>query len=315
MTVLVTGSNGFVGTALCAKLRSDGTDVCAAVRSLDVAPPGCRGVEIGGISLQTDWRAALRGVGHVVHLAARVHVMRDTSSSPLAEFRRVNAEGTVNLARQAAAAGVKRFVFLSSIKVNGEYTEIGRPFGPDDAPDPKDPYGVSKYEAEELLRKVGEETGMEVVIIRPPLVYGPGVRANFQQMMRWLARGLPLPLAGIVENRRSLVALDNLVDFIVTCLRHPAAANQRFLVSDGEDLSTAMLLRRIGRAQGKPARLFHMPSFMLKLGAACVGGNDVYRRLCGSLQVDISKARALLGWSPSVSVDEGLRRAVAGFCA
>jgi len=280
-----------------------------------VAPPGGRGVEIGEISPETDWSVALRDVRHVVHLAARVHVMRDRSSSPLAEFRRVNAAGTLNLARQAAAAGVRRFVFLSSIKVNGECTEIGRPFSADDAPGPKDPYGVSKYEAEELLRQVGIETGMEVVMIRPSLVYGPGVKANFQQMMRWLARGLPLPLAGIDGNRRSLVALDNLVDLIVTCLRHPAAVNQRFLVSDGEDLSTAMLLRRMGKAQGKPARLFYVPSVMLSFGAACVGGHDVYRRLSGSLQVDISKTCALLGWTPPVSVDEGLHRAFVGFVA
>ena len=315
MAVLVTGSNGFVGTALCARLPRTGAEVRAAARHPVAAPPGVRGFQIGAISSQTDWRLALRDVEQVVHLAARVHVMRDTSFSPLAEFRRVNVEGTVNLARQAAVAGVRRFVFLSSIKVNGECTEVGQPFGADDPAAPQDPYAVSKYEAEELLRQVGIETGMEVVIIRPPLVYGPGVKANFQQMMRWLARGLPLPLAGIEGNRRSLVALDNLVDLVVTCLRHPAAANQRFLVSDGEDLSTAMLLRRMGQAQGGGAKLFRVPSVALKTAAAFFGKRDVYRRICGSLQVDISKTSELLGWTPPVSVDEGLRRAFAGFQA
>ena len=248
-----------------------------------------------------------------MHLAARVHVMNDKNPDPLAEFRRVNVEATANLARQAAAAGVKRFVFLSSVKVNGEFTEAGQPFTADDAPAPEDPYGVSKHEAEELLRQIAAETGMEVVIIRPPLVYGPGVKANFQSMMRWLARGVPLPLAAVTENRRSLVALDNLVDLIVTCLNHPAAANQTFLVSDGEDISTAELLNRMGAAMGKPARLFYLPPTLLKLGASVLKRPGIYQRLCGSLQLDIAKTRQLLGWTPPVSVDEGLRRAAEGF--
>jgi len=239
--------------------------------------------------------------------------MNDKSPDPLAEFRRVNVDGTAALARQAAASGVRRFVFLSSIKVNGEFTEAGQPFTADDVPAPEDPYGVSKHEAEQLLRQIAAETGMEVVIIRPPLVYGLGVKANFESMMRWLARGVPLPLAAVTNNRRSLVALDNLVDLIVTCLHHPAAANQTFLVSDDEDLSTAQLLKRMGAAIGQPARLFYLPPTLLKLGASVLNRPGIYQRLCGSLQLDIAKTRQLLGWTPPVSVDEGLRRAAEGF--
>ena len=226
----------------------------------------------------------------------------------MAAFRSVNVEGTANLARQAAAKGVKRFIFLSSVKVNGEFTETGQPFTADDAPLPKDPYGVSKYEAETLLQKIATETGIEVVIIRPPLVYGPGVKANFESMMRWLVRGVPLPLAAMTNNRRSLVALDNLVDLIAMCLSHPAAANQTFLVSDGEDLSSAQLLKRMGAAMGHPARLFYLPPALLKLGASVLNRPGIYQRLCGSLQLDIAKTRQVLGWTPPVSVDEGLRR-------
>jgi UDP-glucose 4-epimerase len=259
----------------------------------------------------TDWSTALNGVSVVVHCAARVHVMRDTSVDPLEEFRRVNVQGTLNLARQAAAAGVRRFVFVSSIKVNGEATQPGCPFTADDILAPLDPYGVSKMEAEQALREIVRQTGMEVVIIRPPLVYGPGVKANFAAMMRWLQRGVPLPL-GAIHNQRSLVALDNLVDLIMTCIKHPAAANQTFLVSDGEDASTTELLRRMGQAMGHPARLLPVPASWLKLAAGLIDKRDVAQRLCGSLQVDISKTRELLGWVPPVSLDEGLRRAATG---
>ena len=313
MTTLVTGANGFVGSALCARLRRDGVSARGAVRALSSPPDGAETVVIGSLSSETDWTAALRNVDQIVHLAARVHVMNDKSSDPLAEFRRVNVEGTVALARQAAVAGVRRFVFLSSVKVNGEFTKPGHPFTADDVPAPEDPYGVSKHEAEQLLRQIAAETGMEVVIIRPPLVYGPGVKANFESMMRWLARAVPLPLAAVTGNRRSLVALDNLVDLIMTCLNHPAAANQTFLVSDGEDLSTAELLKRMGAAMGRPARLFRMPPALLKLGATLLNKRAIYQRLCGSLQLDIAKTRQLLGWTPPVSVDQGLRRAAEGF--
>ena len=270
---------------------------------------------MGSLSSETDWTVALKSVKQIVHLAARVHVMSDQSADPLSEFRRVNVEGTANLARQAAAAGVRRFVFVSSIKVNGEFTQAGCPFTADDDPAPKDPYGVSKHEAEQVLREIVADTGMEVVIIRPPLVYGPGVKANFESMMRWLARGVPLPLTAVTQNLRSLVALENLVDLIVTCLSHPAAANQTFLVSDCEDLSTAGLLRRMGAALGNPACLFYVPHSLLKLGAQVVNKPGIYQRLCGSLQLDVAKTRQLLGWTPPVSVDEGLRRAAEGFRA
>lgn len=313
MTILVTGASGFLGSALCARYFRDGVSVRGAGRSSSQRLGCVETIRIGEISSNTDWSDALLNVQHLVHLAARVHVMNDKSSDPLAEFRRVNVEGTGRLARQAAAKGVKRFVFVSSIKVNGEFTEVDRPFIADDVPAPEDPYGVSKHEAEQLLRQISAETGMEVVIIRPPLVYGPGVKANFGSMMRWLARGVPLPLAAVSKNRRSLVAVDNLVDLIITSLNHPAAANQTFLVSDGEDLSTADLLKRMGMALGRPARLFYMPPALLKLGATALNKPGIYQRLCGSLQLDITKTRQLLDWTPSLSVDEGLRRAADGF--
>jgi nucleoside-diphosphate-sugar epimerase len=270
-------------------------------------------VAIGNLAPETNWTASLKNVDGVVHLAARVHMMADKSADPLAEFRRINVDSTTTLARQAAAAGVKRFVFLSSIKVNGEFTEPGKPFTADDPPAPLDPYGISKHEAEQSLRRIAVETGMEVVIIRSPLVYGPDVKANFRAMMHWLAKGLPLPLAAVTKNRRSLVALDNLVDLIATCLDHPLVANQTFLVSDGEDLSTADLLKRMGSAMGHSTRLFYLPPVLLRLGAVVVNKPGLYRRLCGSLQVDISKTKQLLGWSPPVSLAEGLRRTAEGF--
>ena len=234
--------------------------------------------------------------------------MTEQATDPLLEFRHINVDGTLNLARQAAEAGTRRFVFLSSIKVNGERTNPGRPFTADQQPEPGDPYGVSKMEAEIALRELAKKTGMEVVIIRPPLVYGPGVKANFLEMMRWLSRGVPLPLGAVTQNKRSLVALGNLVDLVETCIEHPAAANQTFLVSDGEILSTADLLQRLGIALGCPARLIPVPVGLLKLGAALLGRSAVAQRLCGSLEVDIGKTRELLGWSPPLSVDEGLRR-------
>ena len=317
MRCLITGGSGFVGRALTSHALAQGYGVRLPLRRPQTAEQtlGSETVEIGGLSVETDWTAALRDVDKIVHLAARVHVMDDASSDPLAEFRRVNVEATAALARQAAVAGVRRFVFLSSIKVNGEFTEAGHPFTADDPPSPEDAYGVSKYEAELALRQIAADTGMELVIIRPPLVYGPGVKANFESMMRWLVRGIPLPLSAVTKNRRSLVALDNLVDLIVTCLNHPAAANHTFLASDGEDLSTVQLLKRMGNALGHPARLFYMPPSVLKLGAQVVSKPGIYQRLCGSLQLDIAKTRQLLGWTPSVAVDEGLQRAAEGFRA
>ncbi len=310
--ILVTGATGFVGSALVARLAGEGVETRACVRRNDAfMPDGVHTVQLGDLTANTDWSRALTEVGVIVHAAARVHVMDDTATDPLTEFRRINVQGTLNLARQAVAAGVRRFVFISSIKVNGEATELGAPFSADDMPAPLDPYGVSKMEAEQGLREIASQSGMEVVIIRPPLVYGPGVKANFSALMRAVQRGWPLPL-GAVHNRRSLVAIDNLVDFIVTCLSHPQAANQTFLVSDGHDLSTTELVRGLARPAGVPARLVPMPVWALRAGAALLGKGDAVQRLCGNLQVDISKARSLLGWVPPLSVDEGLLRAVTG---
>lgn len=312
MNVLVTGGTGFVGGEVLRRLsREGGRTVVAAVRSTNVAPlAGISTVSVAGLGPATDWSSALDGMDAVVHCAARAHVMNETSADPLAVYRQVNVEGTLTLARQAAAAGVRRFVFLSSIKVNGEATLDGRPFREDDPPAPRDPYAVSKWEAEQGLQTLAQETGMEVVILRLPLVYGLGVKGNFAAMMRWVDRGLPIPLGAVRHNRRSLVALDNLVDLIAICLDHPAAADQVFLVGDGEDLSTAELLQRLATAMGKPARLVLVPVWMLQSAAALLRKQAVAQRLLGSLQVDISKARRLLGWTPPVSVDEGLRRAV-----
>ena len=312
--ILVTGATGFVGKAVVQRLLADDHSQCliVAVRRDDrrwaerVLPR-----VTGDLEPATDWSIALGGISAVVHCAARVHVMVDSAANPLEAFRRVNVQGTLNLARQAAAAGVRRFVFISSIKVNGEGTRQECPFTAADEPSPIDAYGISKMEAEQGLREIALQTGMEVVIIRPPLVYGPGVKANFATMMRWLRRGVPLPL-GAIHNQRSLVALDNLVDLIVTCITHPAAANQTFLVSDGEDVATTELLRRMGQAMGRPARLIPVPAGLLKLAATLLGKPDVAQRLCGSLQVDIEKTRRLLGWTPPLSLDEGLRRAAGG---
>lgn len=313
--VLVTGASGFVGRRLTATLVASGRDVRAALRTSVFSPAfavGSEAVMVGDLEATTDWRTALDGVDGVVHLAARVHVMQDTASDPLAEFRRVNVAGTLNLARQAALAGVRRLVFVSSVKVNGEGTMPGRPYTADDVPAPLDAYGVSKHEAEVGLREIAKATGLEITIIRPVLVYGPGVGANFLAMMRWLYRGVPLPL-GAIHNRRSLIAVDNLADLILTCLDHPGAANQVFLASDGEDVSTTELLRRTAQALGKPECLLPVPVPLLNLAARLLGKQDFAQRLCGSLQVDIGKTRAMLEWTPPLSLQAGLVLAAQDF--
>lgn len=311
MTVLVTGANGFVGAALRERLSRDKVSCRGAVRQ-EAGCPGRHDVVVGEIGADTDWTAALQGAQEVVHLAARVHVMAERSTDPLAEFRRVNVAGTLNLARQAAAAGVSRFIFLSSVKVNGEATHHGQAFSATDVPAPEDPYGLSKLEAEQGLRQIAVQSGLELVIIRPPLIYGPGVKANFERMMRWVARGLPLPFGAVTENRRSLVALDNLVDLVCVCLTHPAALGQTFMVSDGNDLSTAGMLQHLGAAMGRRANLFPFPPFLLELGAAMVGRQMLAQRLLGSLQVDSKPTRERLGWNPPLSVEQAFTKTVKG---
>lgn len=305
--LLVTGGSGFVGSALIKRLLSEHREVFAVGRS-EVDLP-VETVKVSSFSELGALGNKLGSVDVVVHCAARAHIMNDDTQDPLAEYRKVNVDGTLNLARHAAESGVKRFVFVSSIKVNGEQTLPGNPFTEDVAPAPEDPYGISKYEAEQQLQALSAETGMELVIIRPPLVYGPGVKGNFASMIRLMEKGLPLPL-GAVGNKRSLVALDNLVDLIVTCVDNPAAANQVFLAGDGQDLSTTELLRGVANAMGKSAWLLPVPAGLLMLGASMLGKRAVAQRLLGSLQVDISKAREILGWQPPVSVEEGLARAV-----
>ena len=310
--ILVTGGTGFVGSRLLKRLFEDGYKTRASVRSpLSVLPEGIQSILIDGMTASTDWSSALKGVQAVIHCASRVHVISDDAPENLQLFRRVNVDGTLNLATQAARSGVRRFVFVSSIKVNGEVTQPGHPFTADDAVAPSDPYGLSKLEAETGLREIEAQSSMEVVIVRPPLVYGPGVKANFASMMSWVASGIPLPLRS-VYNYRSLVAVDNLIDLLVTCLKHPAAAGHIFLVSDGEDVSTTELLWQTAKAMNKKVLLFPVPFFVLEFGAALLGKREVAQRLLCSLQVDIKKTSVLLGWNPPLTLVEGLKKAVEG---
>ncbi|XOB99852.1 UDP-glucose 4-epimerase family protein [Pseudomonadota bacterium DY0742] len=306
--ILVTGATGFVGHALMLALAQRFISTVGTVRRSASTEFDGPNIEcIGELNAATDWSSVLVGVKVVIHTAARPHIMNDQVPDPLTEYRRINVNGTLALARQAAEAGVRRFIFISSIKVNGEGAPLGLPYRANDVPDPQDFYGISKLEAEQGLMKVAADIGMEVVIVRPPLVYGPGVKGNFASMAKLMEKGLPLPL-GAVYNKRSLVGIDNLVDLIIRCIEHPAAANQVFLAGDGEDLSTTELLRGMANAMGKPARLIPVPAGLLQLAATLLGKKAMAQRLLGSLQVDISKTCEVLDWKPPYTVEEGLRR-------
>ena len=301
-TVLVTGADGFVGSALCAALAAAGRSVRRAVRRLDSPPAGA--VAVGDIGPDTDWSAALEAVDCVVHLAARTHVLRETAPDALAAYRRTNVAGTERLARAAAARGVRRLVFLSSVKVNGERTG-GQPFTEDDAPRPEDGYGISKWEAEQALARSTAGTRLQAVVLRPPLVYGPGVKGNFLRLLRLVARGVPLPL-GAIDNRRSFIYLGNLVDAIVQSLDAPRAAGRIYLAADAEDLSTPGLVRALASALGVKPRLLPFPLAPLKLVATLAGRGAEFARVAGSLQVDSSRIRRELDWRPPYTLAQGL---------
>lgn len=312
MNILLTGATGFVGSALLPELKKlPDFRVVSVVRSA-VSSASDDSFVVGNIDGTTDYSSALTGVNVVVHAAARAHIMRDEVADPFAEYRKVNVEGTLNLARQAVAAGVKRFVYISSIKVNGESTTGLSAFTETDFTKPEDPYGVSKHEAEKDLRLLAEKTGIEVVIIRPPLVYGPGVKANFLNLVKLSATGLPLPF-GSVNNKRSMVYVGNLVSFIVRCIQHPAAANQTFLVSDSKDVSLRNLVTYIRLCLGRSPRLLPVPVGLFKLAGALTGKQGVVDRLVGDLQVDSTKARTLLEWEPPFTVSQGIEATVADF--
>ena len=302
--ILVTGANGFVGTALYRALIGRGFAARRAVRRAEaVVTPGAD-VVVGEIGPTTDWRQALQDVDAVIHLAARAHVMRDAAVDPLADYRRVNVLGTQGLARAAADAGVRRMIFLSSIKVNGEKT-ASKPYSEQDPPRPQDAYGVSKWEAEQMLRAIAADSHMEAVVLRPPLLYGPGVKGNFLGLMRVIDRGLPLPLASI-HNRRSLLYIGSLIDAIMLCLNNPMAAGKTYLLADSEGVSTPDLIRGIASALRKPARLLPFPPALLKFAGALAGKTESVSRLLGSLQIDASSIRRELNWQPCADMARGL---------
>ncbi len=311
MNILITGATGLIGSRVIEMLtlNSRFTPIAAMRNQHTVFPKQVKTIKVDDLGPGNAWDKVLEDIEVIIHTAARVHVMSENAKDPLSEFRRVNVDGTLNLARQASNLGVKRFIFLSSIKVNGENTSLNHPFTEEDSPLPVDSYAISKFETEVGLFKLAEETDMEIVCIRPPLVYGPGVKANFLSMIRWVKRGVPLPF-GAIHNKRSLVGLDNLVDLIITCIEHPAARNQIFLASDGEELSTTELLTRLSYALGKRPRLFSINQKLLELCLIILGRKSVVQRLCNSLEVDIQKSRKLLNWSPPFTIDEELRRTV-----
>lgn len=305
--LLVTGATGFVGRGLVARAVDKNMRVRGASRRiLADADPRVDYCQVGELSADTDWSAALRDIDVVVHCAARVHVMQERSEAPLADFRAANLQATLSLARQAVSAGVRRFVFISSIGVNGAQT-FGQPFTEADPPAPHSPYSVSKHEAELALNLLGAQTGLEIVIIRPPLVYGPDAPGNFGKLLRAVALGRLLPL-GAINNRRSFVGNDNLADFILACTTDPNAAHQTFLISDDCDLSTTELLRTLALAAGVPSRLLSISPWILRMAGALFGKKDALVSLTGDLRVDISKARRLLGWTPPMSPMQGMQK-------
>ncbi len=312
MKILLTGATGFVGKALLKKLIEAEYYTSIVSRKLGEPREFVEQMLVESIDERTSWLSKLLGKTIVIHCAARVHMMSDDTKDPLTSFREVNTTGTLNLAKQAAEAGVKRFIYISSIKVNGETTTGSLPFTEKDIPNPLDPYGVSKYEAEEGLKKIATESDMEVVIIRPPLVYGAGVKANFLNLLKLSSTTLPLPF-GLVNNKRSMVYVENLVDFIINSIEHPAAANQTFLVSDNHDLSLSSLLKLIRKSMNKPIRLIPVPVFLFKLAGLIFRKQDIVDRLVGDLQIGSNKTMSLLNWKPPYTVDQGIQATVDSF--
>ncbi len=308
--VLITGSTGFVGRFMCSELENRGMPFCAVVRSTKYLPCCSEYELIPEIGPETNWDKALHGVDKVIHLAGRAHVLNESEENPRKSYKTINVSSTLNLARQAANAGIKRFVFVSSIKVNGESTSTDNPFRSDDEPYPMDEYAISKHEAELGLRQIAIETEMDVVIVRPPLVYGQGVKGNLALLQNLISKGIPLPLGAVTTNKRSFIYLGNLADFIILCLDHHLAKNHTFLVSDGNDLSTKSLIMHIANGLGCTVRLIPVDIFILHIGAKVLGKVDVYKRLCGSLAVDIESTRRLLDWTPPFSVEEGFRNII-----
>jgi nucleoside-diphosphate-sugar epimerase len=309
--ILVTGATGFVGSALCPALKSFG-DIRAALwneTERQLLPPYVSPVVVGSITRDTDWTQALDGIDAIVHLAARVHVMKDSSSDPLADFREVNTRGTEALARQALSAGVKRFIYVSTIKVNGEKTKEGRAFTEGDPANPQEPYAISKMEAETALTQMSRDVGLRVTIVRPPMMYGPDVKANFLSLMKLVDRAIPLPTRSI-KNGRSLLYVKNLADFLVWCLKEPASIDQLYLLSDGFDVSTSELISTIARAMNRPDRQFAFPDRLAKTGSKILKRENVYSRLWDSLRIDSTKARQQLNWRPHFTFAEGIKATV-----
>ena len=314
MSILVTGSTGFVGAALVKRLINNHAEICAVTRALlhDQTCAGVRYINLGNFTPDMDWTEVLQGIDVIIHLAARTHILMSSFQDSLAKYRYINVNCTINLARQASQASVRRFIYVSSIKVNGEFTNNGKAFTADDIPNPQDFYGISKYEAELGLQNIAEQCEMDIVIIRPPLIYGPGVKGNLLNMIRFINKSLPLPF-GSIRNQRSLVSLDNLLDLLIICIHHPKAANQIFLVSDGEDLSTVDLCILLGISLGKPAKLIEVPVYLLNLFSTVFLCRGAFYKVSGSLQVDIFKTNNLLGWAPRVPIAESLDETIKNF--